>query len=144
MVTNKHGKIKSNFEGSSTKNSIELQTVKKLCYNHPYSAIFNLGRRKQFTVILSASSSQSLNMTPMSCCFLSLHPINKIYGHVSTLSCHRLNLYGSRETLSFVFHNDRPKERTLRPDNAHTQLGNVHYRSGLRAFTEVARGHLQN
>lgn len=153
VTDNKHRKIKSNSEVSSTKKTSNKRLLKKhkkkthtvkTIPAWPFFDIFNLCWRKRFTFILFASSSQSLNMTPMSCCYLSLRPINKIYGLVSMLSCHRLNSYGSRETLNIVFHNDRPKERTLRPDNAHTQLGNVHYRSGLRAFTEVAWGHLQN
>lgn len=131
-------------EVNSTKTSYNNKKSATTIPARSFCSICSLSWRKRLTVIPSASSSQSLNMTPMSCCYLSLHPINKIYSLVSTLSCHRLNLYGSQETLSIVFHNDRPKERTLRPDNAHTQLGNVHYRSGLRAFTKVARGHLQN
>lgn len=50
----------------------------------------------------------------------------------------RLSVSKSYSSQKIVVYNDCPKEHTLSPDNAHTQLGNVHYNSGLRVFTEVA------
>jgi len=62
LITNKHGKIKSNFEGSSTKN-IELQTVKK---KKKRKSVTTIPTQQFFGIfnLCCGNSSQSFSLLP--------------------------------------------------------------------------------